>query len=108
MAEPTAFAENCQTRQVLESWRFAQAAWLVAPAGSPCASPPRCLSPVALHFAVLLRLTTGSVLELSPAGSPSVSPPRCLSPVALHFAVLLRLTTGSALELSPMGSAFPS
>ena len=70
MTAQAAFAENCQTRLVLEPWRFAQAAWFVAPTvGSPPASPAGCLSPVALHFAVFLRLTTGSALELAPMGS---------------------------------------
>src|SRR5215471_7496853 len=109
MAAQTAFAENCQTRLVLEPWRFARAAWLVAPTvGSPPASPAGCLSSVALHFAVFLRLTTGSALELAPMGSAFPSMPMWLSPVAMHLAVFLRLTTGSALELAPMGSAFPS
>src|SRR5262245_40313111 len=109
MAKPTAFEENCQTGLVLEPWRFGQAAWLVAATvGSPPASPAGCPSPVALHFAVFLRLTTGSALELAPMGSAFPSTRGWLSPLALHFAVLLRLTTGSALELAPMGSAFPS
>src|SRR5215470_8148678 len=100
MAAPTAFAENCQTRLVLEPWRFAQAAWLVAPTvGSPSVSPPKCLSPVALHFAVLLRLTTRSALELALMGSAFPSRPGGLSPVALHLAVLLCLTMGSAPQL---------
>ena len=43
MAARTAFAENCQTRLVLEPWCFGrQAAWLVAPTvGSPPAFAAR-------------------------------------------------------------------
>src|SRR5262249_62287704 len=101
MAAQTAFAENCQTWLVLEPWRFAQAAWLVAPTvGSPPASPAGYLSPVALHFAVLLRLMTGSALELAPMGSAFPSTPAWLCPVALHFAILLRLRADTALELA--------
>src|SRR5512132_610998 len=95
-------AENRQTGLVLVRLCFGhQVAGLVAPtAGSPSASPPGCLSAVALQFPV--RLATGSALELAPVGLPSASPPGCLFPLAQQFAVLLRLATGSAPKPAPV------
>ncbi|PYX96435.1 MAG: hypothetical protein DMG63_17055 [Acidobacteria bacterium] len=80
-------------------------AWFVAPtAGLPSASPLRRLFPVALQFAILVHLGTGSALELAPVGPLFPLPPGCLFPVTLRFAVLVHLATGSALELALVGS----
>src|SRR6266513_5170837 len=102
MAPRRAIAKNRQTGLVLvQLWFEHQVACLLAPTvGSPSASPPAWVSAVALRFAVLARLGTGSALELAPVGRPFASPTEWLSPVALQFVVLARLATGSALELA--------
>src|SRR4029450_10191304 len=70
MAARTAVSEDRQTGLVLVRLCFGhQVAWLVAPtAGSASASPPGWVSAVTLQVAVLVRLATGSVLELAPGG----------------------------------------